>query len=171
MSLGKNIYQLRKEKGLSQEELAYQCNVTRQTISKWEADEVMPDTSNLITLSKLFDRTIDDLINNTITSQKPDMFEKTINMIKKHWMKGGYYLCFQGGIVTLFGFVTKIILNEFFKPFDPFGTGDPFGQIKITGQNIFNIFANFILIIGIVMLIGGIILLIFDRKKQKGNKI
>ena len=42
MSLGNNISFLRKQKKLTQEQLADQLNVTRQTVSRWEADEVIP---------------------------------------------------------------------------------------------------------------------------------
>ena len=62
MSLGKNIQKLRKEKKLSQEQLAQKCNVSRQTISRWESDEVLPDTNNLITLAKLFNVTLDSMV-------------------------------------------------------------------------------------------------------------
>ena len=43
MNLGNNLYQARKKKGLSQEEVAEKLGVTRQTISKWETDETIPD--------------------------------------------------------------------------------------------------------------------------------
>ena len=43
MSLGKSLYQARKKSGLSQENVAEQLGVSRQTISKWETDETLPD--------------------------------------------------------------------------------------------------------------------------------
>ena len=84
MSLGKNIYNLRKEKGYSQEELAHKCNVSRQAISKWEADEVMPDTNNLLILSKIFHITIDELLENEVHTAKPDTFDKSVRLVRKH---------------------------------------------------------------------------------------
>lgn len=54
MQLGKNIYNLRKKNGLSQEKLAEQINVTRQTISNWELGETSPNPEQLILLSNLF---------------------------------------------------------------------------------------------------------------------
>lgn len=62
MSLGKNIQKLRKENKLSQEQLGQKCNVSRQTISRWESDEVLPDTNNLITLAKLFNVSLDSIV-------------------------------------------------------------------------------------------------------------
>lgn len=47
-----NIKNLRKEKGLSQEELAIKLNVVRQTVSKWERGLSVPDSSMLISLAE-----------------------------------------------------------------------------------------------------------------------
>ena len=60
---GDNLYNLRKAKGISQEELAEMLGVSRQAVSKWERNEAYPDTENLIAISKLFGVTIDGLIN------------------------------------------------------------------------------------------------------------
>jgi len=60
--LGKKIQQLRKDKGLSQEELASALTISRQAISKWELGESMPDTENVVQLSKLFGVTTDYLL-------------------------------------------------------------------------------------------------------------
>lgn len=48
------IYNLRKQYEISQEELAFELEVSRQTISKWETGGTIPDTKNLIRLSKYF---------------------------------------------------------------------------------------------------------------------
>ena len=62
MNLGEKIKRLRKENNLSQEQLAEKLNVSRQAISKWEANKAYPDIENLILLRKIFDVTLDDLI-------------------------------------------------------------------------------------------------------------
>ena len=54
MSLGKNIQYLRKQKNITQEQLAEMMSVSRQTISKWEADEIIPELKKLIALSDMF---------------------------------------------------------------------------------------------------------------------
>ena len=54
MTLGENLQNLRKEKGLSQEEVAQTLFVTRQTISKWETDKAEPGVSNLKALAGLY---------------------------------------------------------------------------------------------------------------------
>jgi transcriptional regulator with XRE-family HTH domain len=54
MNLGKNIQHLRKQKKITQEQLAEMMSVSRQTISKWEADEVIPELDKIVALSDLF---------------------------------------------------------------------------------------------------------------------
>ena len=49
-NLGERLYKLRKDKQLSQEEVAEKLNVTRQTISKWETDQSMPDFDKVVPL-------------------------------------------------------------------------------------------------------------------------
>lgn len=55
MTTGEKIKKLRRQKGLSQEELGFAINVTRQTISKWEADTMQPSTDNIVELCNQFD--------------------------------------------------------------------------------------------------------------------
>lgn len=62
MSTGDKIYKLRKEKGLSQEELAEALNVSRQSISKWESGSVAPDIDKIVALSEMFNVSTDFLI-------------------------------------------------------------------------------------------------------------
>ena len=53
MSLGSNISFLRKQK-LTQEQFSERMNVTRQTVSRWESDEVIPELDRLIEMCSLF---------------------------------------------------------------------------------------------------------------------
>lgn len=62
--LGNQLYTLRKQKGLSQEELAEKLGVSRQAVSKWECGESLPDTDNLITIARLFEVSLDTLVGN-----------------------------------------------------------------------------------------------------------
>lgn len=62
MSLGKSLYQARKKSGLSQENVAEQLGVSRQTISKWETDETLPDIRQSKKLAMLYHMTLDQLI-------------------------------------------------------------------------------------------------------------
>lgn len=62
MTFGEKIQKLRKEHGLSQEELSVQLDVTRQAISKWETDNGYPETEKIIRMSKMFGVTLDYLL-------------------------------------------------------------------------------------------------------------
>ena len=86
MTLGQNILEARKKKGLSQEQLGEKVNVTRQTISNWELDETSPNPEQLKTLSKTLNVSIDDLIENDLQNvvlSKVKMTEKQTRTIKK----------------------------------------------------------------------------------------
>lgn len=62
MTIGQRIYNLRTEKGLTQEQLSEKLEVSRQSISKWELDKALPDIQKLIEMSKLYEVTIDYII-------------------------------------------------------------------------------------------------------------
>lgn len=58
-----NIVQLRKMNRMSQEDLAEQLGVSRQTLSKWETGESLPDIEKCRLLAEIFEVTLDDLVN------------------------------------------------------------------------------------------------------------
>lgn len=62
MEFNNRLYQLRKQKGLSQEKLASRLNVSRQTVSKWEVGDSTPDMEKLVAMSALFDVSLDQLV-------------------------------------------------------------------------------------------------------------
>ena len=65
MNLPEKLAFLRRAKGLCQQELADEMNVSRQAVSKWESGNVMPSLDNLIYLSRLYGVTIDSLIDDS----------------------------------------------------------------------------------------------------------
>ncbi len=62
MKISEKIVELRKMNGMTQEELASLCNVSRQSISKWEADIALPETEKLLILGKTFHVSMDTLL-------------------------------------------------------------------------------------------------------------
>lgn len=62
MTFGEKLQQLRKARGLSQEQLSAQLAVSRQAVSKWELNEAMPDTDNVIQLARIFKVSTDYLL-------------------------------------------------------------------------------------------------------------
>lgn len=82
MSLGKNIQYLRKQKKITQEQLAEIMSVSRQTISRWEADEIIPELSKLIALSDIFACKLDALIKEDMAACDEIYSEITIKHIQ-----------------------------------------------------------------------------------------
>lgn len=70
MEFNEKIIKLRKQKGLSQEQLGYQLGVTRQTVSKWELGMTTPEMDKLIEISKLFNISLDELLKGEDDFQK-----------------------------------------------------------------------------------------------------
>lgn len=90
MNLGENLFQARKKKGLSQEAVAEKLGVSRQTISKWETDETLPDIRQAKKLAVLYGLTLDELIEFNIDVQEIQEVinkttEETVN--KVDWTK------------------------------------------------------------------------------------
>ena len=63
MRLEEKLTSLRKEKGLTQLELAEAVHVSRQAVSRWEVGTAIPTTENLAALSQIYGVTVDDLLN------------------------------------------------------------------------------------------------------------
>lgn len=69
MPIGSKIKQLRKQKSMTQEELADKLHVSRQTISKWETDIATPDIDNVIAICLIFEISTDELLTDLVKSQ------------------------------------------------------------------------------------------------------
>ena len=78
-NIGKNIKKLRKEKNLTQEQLAERLHVTRQAVSNWENGKTQPDIETLSVLAEVFEVTVEDLIygNTTASNGASIVIEKT----------------------------------------------------------------------------------------------
>lgn len=79
MSLGERLYELRKKKGLSQEEVAEKLNVTRQSVSKWETDESKPDFDKIVPICELYEISTNELLSGT----KEEKEEQEVQVINK----------------------------------------------------------------------------------------
>lgn len=90
MSLGNSLFHARKKSGLSQEEVAEKLGVSRQTISKWELDETIPDIRQSKRLSTLYHLTLDELIEFDLDVKEIEQaIEKTSEEIERKidWTK------------------------------------------------------------------------------------
>lgn len=99
MKLSEKIIELRKANGMTQEELAAICNVSRQSISKWEADISLPETEKLLILGKTFHVSMDILLkdelalgavkevhicgSNAVGKKKQELYEGVIDFTTK----------------------------------------------------------------------------------------
>lgn len=70
MTFAENLKMLRKQDGMSQEQLAEKIGVSRQAVTKWETGAGIPDIENIMAISTLFDISIDDLLSNESGSKK-----------------------------------------------------------------------------------------------------
>ena len=104
MTLGQKLKEIRKRFGLSQESLAEIMNVSRQAITKWESDEGLPDVSNLQELSKVFNLTVDYLLDNN--NSLPAL------SLKKELDKEKYEMNWNGYI--------KIIKDNYTEPWEAY---------------------------------------------------
>lgn len=79
MDVSEKILQLRKANGFTQEELAEKLNVSRQSVSKWESGQSVPELEKLVALSKIFQVSTDHLLKPSELDQlsiKTEMLEK-----------------------------------------------------------------------------------------------
>lgn len=76
MTIGDRLLKLRKEKNISQEELANELDVSRQTVSKWETNQSMPDFDKIVPLCNFFGITTDELL----TGNKDIVEAKEVNV-------------------------------------------------------------------------------------------
>lgn len=83
MNLGNNLFQARKKVGLSQEIVAEKLGVSRQTISKWETDETVPDIYQAKKIAKLYNVSLDELIEFDIDMKEIEEVIKNTNEEKE----------------------------------------------------------------------------------------
>lgn len=149
---GKIIADLRKEKGMSQEELADVLFVTRQAISKWESDAGSPGIDNLQRIADYFGVSIDYLLGKeegadsaSPKAKKPSRLSKTeakkVSATKKNFGRALAVLALIGDILVFAGF---------FVPYYSFGSLSV-NLLELFFQRDFNAIALWVFIIGIVM--------------------
>lgn len=84
MNLGNNLFHARKKCGLSQEEVAEKLGVSRQTISKWETDETIPDIYQSKKMAKLYKISLDSLIEFDVElSEIQEIIDKTDEKVEE----------------------------------------------------------------------------------------
>ena len=109
--IGKFIYTLRKEKNLSQYQLAEMIPISRQAVSKWERGVTIPDSSTLLRLSEIFDVTINELLNGKRLQDNSikNLESTTLEIIDQHNIKKKK----DRRIITLLGTIIFILSFSF----------------------------------------------------------
>ncbi len=114
MAFGERLTILRKSRGMSQEQLAEQLDLARQTISKWELDQSTPDLEYIIQLSELFGVTTDYLIKGEEPTERLSPEKQQVLSEKP---PKGYTWCFFGGLTfilnSLMGIIALVICSVF----------------------------------------------------------
>lgn len=110
MLFSDKLIKLRKLHTMSQEDLAFKLNVSRQTISRWESNTAMPDAYNLLELSKLFHVSIDYLLNDDYFSD--DDLPKVKAIQDDNLKLIMFYFVILEIIMVLIQFMSAIILQS-----------------------------------------------------------
>ena len=168
--LNENIKEIRKSKGLSQQELAVKLNVVRQTISKWEQGLSVPDSDMLISISEVLETPVSTLLGEKVTTSEVDDLKaisaklevinlqlaqrKTTRKRILHWLL--ISLCVV--IVAIFA-----ILLELESPYLGWDYSDPETAILGTAYHSFEwLFVR----VAPIILIGAIVGVFLTRKKE-----
>lgn len=112
MTFAEKLVQLRKKEGYTQEELADSLGVSRQAISRWEMGTAVPDSSNLLQISKLFKVSADYLLNDDYKSDDdlPKVKEVKSDNVNQIMM----YLIVLEVMMLIMQFMAVVILNNVF---------------------------------------------------------
>lgn len=76
MNLGEKLFELRKAKNLTQDEVAEKLNVTRQTVSKWETNQSTPDFDKIVPISELFEIGVEELLTGKVKEENDQAKEE-----------------------------------------------------------------------------------------------
>ena len=137
MNIGKRIYELRKSKGISQEELAEILNVSRQAISKWENNTSLPELDNIILISDYFEVSTDYILKGINNNKKKAInfnmaiFPTLFNIIGFIIGILGYYQ-FQHLLPIIICFILQIVSIFYYEMF--FNIKDSINTNIISGR-------------------------------------
>ena len=161
MKFYEKITLLRKQKGLTQEALAFKLGISRQAISKWETGECEPDISKLKELAKLFNVSIDYLLfddyEDKIASYK--VYKNQVVIYRNPW--------FIVLIISLLIFIALILVSTF-ADFSEFYSGDELGFVGFLKCWTLEIVILKIVMLGFLFLsIFSLVKLILNERKKK----
>ena len=136
MRFEEKIVELRKQKGLSQEELAEQLGVSRQAVSRWELGQTLPDIPNLLQLCELFGVSADYLVRDEEQAVvKSDQSAKTIARLtrereKIRYQARWYYYTAWAAVLLAIGFMLAAVIDYRWVSFG-IGIGQLVGAVVV----------------------------------------
>ena len=124
MTFGEKLQRLRQKAGMSQDALAEKLSVSRQAVSRWERDETMPETDNVIRIAQIFGVSTDYLLLTQQPQQTPPRSAapglsagftgaRIERFIRRHGYKGGYFLIAGGAILCIIALLIFLLLPKF----------------------------------------------------------
>lgn len=167
--LKENLKTLRKNKGLSQEELSVKLNVVRQTISKWEQGLSVPDAEMLLAISREFETPVSELLGENISKQNENSLKEIAEKLevinlqlaqkKEHRRKVWHWIFISVCIIILITFLCLASLGNDYMEWD---YNDP--ELAVLGVGI-HAFVWIFYKIAPFIFIGSIIGVFSTRKK------
>lgn len=126
MNLGNSLFHARKKSGLSQEAVAEKLGISRQTVSKWETNETLPDIRQSKMMAKLYHTSLDELIEfdpeiqeiQEMIDRTPDSVTEKIDWTKA-WAKKYPILCRYQSEVNIPNFSVRLntMLDELMQEY------------------------------------------------------
>ncbi|MBR6949925.1 MAG: helix-turn-helix transcriptional regulator [Bacilli bacterium] len=167
-----NLKTLRKNKGLSQEELSIKLNVVRQTISKWETGLSVPDAEMLVTISELFETPVSEILGESIEeketndlkviSEKLEVINEQLSISQKQKRKRKIMVLLIIDICLIFFFVLLALLGS---PYLTWDYGNP--EWSVIGTLWHSFEWIFFRIAPLLIIIITVILIILFIKREK----
>lgn len=170
--LNENIKTIRREKGLSQEELAVKLNVVRQTVSKWERGLLVPDSDLLLSLSEVLETPVAVLLGETVAEKEPDDLKAiaqkleiiNLQLVERkearrrawHW---GFLIL---GVVILLTMVC-LLLIDLNAPYEDWNRSNP--EVAVAGT-FYHVFSWVFVRLAPFFFIGTIVGAILTRKRS-----
>lgn len=120
MDLGQRLKQLRTEKHLSQESVAFELNVSRQAVAKWENNASKPSTANLMAICDLYGISLDELISNKSDELSAEQTEQN----KSKGKTAIVILSVVGGILLILSVILTVWTKRMSVPDNIIGYAD-----------------------------------------------
>lgn len=158
MDLGQRLKQLRTEKLLSQETVAFELNVSRQAVAKWENNASKPSTANLMAICDLYGISLDELISNKSDELSAEQTEPNKSKVKTAIV----ILSVVGGILLILSVILTVWTKRMSVPDNIIGYADAPTVIFVTSSPWF----LYVLYMLVGILILTIITLLLKLKKK-----